>query len=278
MKSSSRSVSAFASVALLALLALFAAGPLSGAVLIQIFNDDFGDGGFVGWSDKFPAECTDGIRNGTETDIDCGGLACDACQPGDSCLVDDDCADLPAWTQAYPSCDTGICTMGCSGENYDVNDNIADGCEVVDAPQGNHSQATAPNVGSQNCFDAFLQFMGKLPSDERDHAFPPVGGFDSQTGMAPDYLLLDATGGVGCTNDLSITLSTSGGSPSGLCYRLSIITTVATYSCNVAGSGSCPVTCPSSCYGDGTAIYFKVEKTCILPLTENVSYTISGHI
>jgi hypothetical protein len=35
--------------------------------------------------------CTDGIRNGTETDVDCGG-SCPPCLDGRSCLVGADCA------------------------------------------------------------------------------------------------------------------------------------------------------------------------------------------
>jgi hypothetical protein len=36
--------------------------------------------------------CTDGVRNGTETDVDCGGGVCPACGAGKQCQVDADCA------------------------------------------------------------------------------------------------------------------------------------------------------------------------------------------
>jgi len=43
-----------------------------------------------------PNQCTDGIKDGTETDVDCGGATCDAagdtCALGQKCLVDADCA------------------------------------------------------------------------------------------------------------------------------------------------------------------------------------------
>ena len=36
-------------------------------------------------------DCTDGARNGTETDVDCGGSACPACGPGSACGAFSDC-------------------------------------------------------------------------------------------------------------------------------------------------------------------------------------------
>ena len=40
-----------------------------------------------------PATCTDGTKNNTETDKDCGG-SCNACSEGKSCVVDADCAGV----------------------------------------------------------------------------------------------------------------------------------------------------------------------------------------
>ena len=37
------------------------------------------------------ASCTDGVLNGTETDVDCGGASCPACLPGRFCAVAADC-------------------------------------------------------------------------------------------------------------------------------------------------------------------------------------------
>jgi hypothetical protein len=36
--------------------------------------------------------CVDGVKNGTETDVDCGGLDCAKCALGKICLVATDCA------------------------------------------------------------------------------------------------------------------------------------------------------------------------------------------
>jgi hypothetical protein len=48
------------------------------------------------------ASCTDGIQDGTETDVDCGGGTCPACGPNRKCAVGSDCATLV--------CSGGLCT------------------------------------------------------------------------------------------------------------------------------------------------------------------------
>ena len=55
-------------------------------------------------ADVFPT-CSDGIQNGTESDVDCGG-ACPDCGYNDSCIVDGDCAG--------GSCAGGACAATCS--------------------------------------------------------------------------------------------------------------------------------------------------------------------
>src|SRR4029079_4445692 len=45
------------------------------------------------------ASCIDGVRNGTETDVDCGGN-CNACADGQHCSVYTDCSIV---------CVSGIC-------------------------------------------------------------------------------------------------------------------------------------------------------------------------
>ena len=54
--------------------------------------------------------CEDGLQNGDETDIDCGGPGCEACDPGKMCELNEDCqppVELP-WSE----CDfgEGTCT------------------------------------------------------------------------------------------------------------------------------------------------------------------------
>jgi hypothetical protein len=38
-----------------------------------------------------PPTCTDGIKNGSETDVDCGGPSCSPCADGGGCAVNGDC-------------------------------------------------------------------------------------------------------------------------------------------------------------------------------------------
>ena len=58
--------------------------------------------------------CVDGIKNGTETDVDCGGAACvaqgKACANGLICLVGSDCQSLVCTgsTCAVPTCSDGV--------------------------------------------------------------------------------------------------------------------------------------------------------------------------
>ena len=52
------------------------------------------------------ASCTDGVKNGAETDIDCGGSTCKACAAGKKCLTATDCK---------PNlCSSGTCAVAAS--------------------------------------------------------------------------------------------------------------------------------------------------------------------
>ncbi|MEO7330696.1 MAG: hypothetical protein ABI193_19125, partial [Minicystis sp.] len=53
--------------------------------------------------------CVDGIKNGTETDVDCGGGACDTCGDGKACVAAADCASVNC-TGAV--CVAATCTDG----------------------------------------------------------------------------------------------------------------------------------------------------------------------
>lgn len=73
-------------------------------------------------SDDPQPSCDDGIRNGEESDIDCGGV-CTSCGEGSSCLVDGDCQFERCVNQlcVAPSCDDGLknqdeSDVDCGGE------------------------------------------------------------------------------------------------------------------------------------------------------------------
>jgi hypothetical protein len=56
--------------------------------------------------------CFDGVQNGTETDIDCGGPACAPCADGKMCLVGSDCqskvCNPTTQTCSTPTCFDGV--------------------------------------------------------------------------------------------------------------------------------------------------------------------------
>jgi hypothetical protein len=48
-----------------------------------------------------PGACMDAIKDGAETDVDCGGPACPTCATGKLCAVDADCTSN--------TCVMGVC-------------------------------------------------------------------------------------------------------------------------------------------------------------------------
>jgi hypothetical protein len=58
--------------------------------------------------------CTDGLQNGNETDVDCGGGTCGACGDGRGCVVSRDCvsgvcnAGTCGTSQVLPTCSDGV--------------------------------------------------------------------------------------------------------------------------------------------------------------------------
>jgi hypothetical protein len=214
--------------------------------------------------------CDGNPNNGCETALNDAmncGLCANVC-PGTGASTGD------------ASCVAESCNFTCQGENYDVDANAANGCEVLDSPTGNHSSGSAVSQGSKTCTDSdTFSFGGKLINDSRAHTNPAVSGFDTTTGSAPDYLTLTGSGGAFCTNDLSATFLTSGGTASP-CYKLTVTTNTFSTSCTTSGGGGgCPITHGSGAYTSGTTILFKVERTCSAAADHSVvSYTISGHL
>lgn len=53
-----------------------------------------GSGGSTGTPVSVPATCKDGLRNGNEVDVDCGGGNCPTCGTGSECSFSKDCSSL----------------------------------------------------------------------------------------------------------------------------------------------------------------------------------------
>ncbi|MBX7082571.1 MAG: hypothetical protein K1X88_25425 [Nannocystaceae bacterium] len=80
-----------------------------------------------------PPACDDGVHNGAETDVDCGGGTCPDCNDGEDCLVDDDClsgsCDDVGLVCLPPACDDGV-------QNGDETDVDCGGSCVADCDDG----------------------------------------------------------------------------------------------------------------------------------------------
>lgn len=65
--------------------------------------------------------CTDGVKNGNETGVDCGGGTCPQCPVGQGCIAASDCV-------INSICQAGQCS--CAPGRSDCNGLPADGCEI----------------------------------------------------------------------------------------------------------------------------------------------------
>ena len=177
---------------------------------------------------------------------------------------------------ANVTCTDGGCTFSCKGQNYDVDQNRANGCEVVDAPLGNHQQSSAAGVGTVPCNDSStISATGVVPSDTRTHENPTITAFSAMQGAAPDFLSVNATGGTFCQNDIGLTLVVTT-APNLACYRLTVTTDNGSWSCTSNASGTCSITQGSGSYSGDTTISLSVVRTCSAAGAAG-RYTVSGH-
>jgi hypothetical protein len=217
------------------------------------------------------ATCESSVRPGC-TELLCPGATQLPTHCGDCNTA---CPGAGSTTTNVTCADAG-CTFSCKGENYDVDQSRDSGCEVADAPLGNHLQANATGQGSLPCNDSStLTVMGVLPSDARVHENPAVSGFGATQGGAPDFLSVNATGGTFCANDVGLTFTVTG-APDLACYSLTVATDKGTYACTTTAAGTCTITQGSSSYSGGTTIVLSVARTCSAAAA-NAHYTIAGH-
>lgn len=188
----------------------------------------------------------------------------------------------PGWqaTGTYVTCDSSqTCTFACQGEAFDVDGDVANGCEVDSGSKGIHTQATAASVGSLTCNDGSSNpnISGELPSDGRVHEQPGIVGFDSGTGSAPDWFSIAASGGTFCQDDISLSLTmTKTQLPT--CYKLTVTTDKQTLTAVTAANGTANVSAGSGAYSDGSTIYVLVEKVCSAGQPDDATFTVTGHL
>jgi hypothetical protein len=203
------------------------------------------------------------------TATDCG-VCGNACPGVAATTADAACLDPTART----------CGITCRGDNYDVDGNAANGCEVPDPQPSNHEQATATSFPQTDCNDSTSanSFSSQLLSDTRVHRNPSVTGFLSDVGAAPHWYSVFDSGGF-CENDYALTFTTSGGA-NVACYVATIITDKIINSVTTTGAGTGMISGGIGSYSNNSTIYFKVEKICssIAVGDANVAYTVSYHL
>jgi hypothetical protein len=211
-----------------------------------------------------PAGCTEAYAPGVLSTIQ----NCGAC--GHACAGQTNTSDA--------QCTNGKCDMTCRGDDYDVDGSAANGCEIADEVPPGHTQQTAASLGNTTCNDttSMNTFSAHVPSDARVHTNPTVTVFSGVVGAAPDWWSVFSSGGL-CVDNYAVTFTTSGGGNT-QCYRCTIQTNIMSQSVTVSGSGSGTMSSGSGSYSDNSTIYFKIEKTCSLPVQENVKYTVSYHL
>ena len=254
-----------------------------------------GDGGSPTILDSGPpATIGSGIDSGDPDAAPSGGDAGPA--PGE-CNSLADCPQTLTGVSGV-TCDTAshTCVITCSGDNYDVNGVVADGCEVANpcptsAPNGGgttqlcpveHAQSTATNLGSFSCTDSDSEqdVIGAVPSDARTHN-PAVVAFDGTAGAAPTVFLINGSGGTFCEDDLNLNLQMNG-SAHPTCYSLvAQVVGGSTYTCaQTDPTGLCPIANGSGSYSDGSNIYITVSKldSCTTTEPDDGAFTITGHL
>lgn len=109
---------------------------------------DAGDAGDAS-TDGPPAICIDGVFDGTETDVDCGGTICPKCVDGKHCVSDGDCAGGSCQEiNGEHVCKTPTCNDGT--RNGDETDTDCGGKTCAACTIGKHC-AAAGDCASASC-------------------------------------------------------------------------------------------------------------------------------
>jgi hypothetical protein len=224
--------------------------------------------------DAPPAGCTElTAPSAVSTVTDCG--SCGNVCPGNGVKTD------------VVTCAAQACTFACVGESYDVDGNPANGCEVAASPQGDHTAATAINLGAFDCNDGNSEFsiLGTFPSDGRTHENPAIAGFDATTGTAPDFWQITGQGEVGidiCENDLQLNVFLMGSS-NPTCYQVTVNPNDPSYNAmtatfDAAGEAQINPNDSSSTYGSGDVITIELSKICSTPNEAPTFDSTNGHL
>ena len=208
------------------------------------------------------ASCTDNVKNGVETDIDCGGN-CPRCSPGEACVLANDCTSrvCVAETCQTPNCldgvknglETGIdcggaCPMTCvDGDNCEVGGDCASGVCVSNICQAPTCTDTVKN-GSEPDIDCGGQYCAQCADGDNCNV-----GSDCTSGVCVNIVCQAATCMDGTKNGMETDLDCGGS----VCQKCTV-----GKSCNIA----------SDCQSNAC-----INGTCVVAVTGKLVFLATGY-
>ena len=126
--------------------------------------------------------CTDGIKNGSETDVDCGGSCPTKCGEAKSCAAPTDCAsgrctDLKCSCELAPAVADELGNVGLFNGGADVpagtyKINYVEGCIMYSGGQNWTVHAYEPSANGTPAYASFV-LVGETSADVKMAALPP---------------------------------------------------------------------------------------------------------
>ena len=136
-------------------------------------SNGIGDGPALPDGAPLPANCNDGMQNGDETDLDCGG-SCDVCSDGLGCAAPSDCQS--------GLCPAGTCTLAANcNQILMAGENLASGvyplqpgseridafCDMTTSGGGWTLLARLDSAGTAFAFDSLLWTTPAILNDDQ---------------------------------------------------------------------------------------------------------------
>jgi len=131
--------------------------------------------------------CTDNVKNGEETDVDCGGN-CTLCDVGKACVSSDDCKQPPTieGSEAFVTCEELVCVITCDTFTGDCNERVSDGCETSLLTSAAHCGACRDACAPDNAMGECVAGNCLIDTDAPDTTEGCLGSFANCNGEAED--------------------------------------------------------------------------------------------